>query len=333
MRILEPAAGLIALFYSLVHNYAFAIGLVAVVVMLLITPLTLKSTKGMLEMQRLQPEMRRLQSEFKGDRPKLNEAMMKLYKEHKVNPLSSCLPIAAQMPVFIIMFQALSGLVKRGSDGTFSPKYLNSTSDMYHALDGQKEMLSFGLDLAKSPINAVRDSFGTGLIYIFLVVVLAGLYFVQQRMVASRTISPTMSAGQAKLMQYLPVAFAVFQIFLTTQLVVYYMVQAMVRIVQQHYITRRFYGHDQSIGRQAQAASAQARDMAKDDKDQDAKKNRDKNTSKFGDSGKSGNSPQPFVSKRVTPPKGRPSPPAQRPQPPGKNRSGQIARRPKPPKN
>ncbi|MEO5974576.1 MAG: YidC/Oxa1 family membrane protein insertase [Ilumatobacteraceae bacterium] len=327
MRIFEPAAGLIALFYGLVHNYAVAIGLIAVVVMLLITPLTLKSTKGMLEMQRLQPEMRRLQSEFKGDRTKLNEAMMKLYKEHKVNPLSSCLPIAAQMPVFIIMFRALSGLVKRGSDGTFSPQYLNSNSDMYHALNGQKEMLSFGLDLAKSPINAVRDNFGTGLIYIFLVVILAGLYFVQQRMVASRTVSPTMSAGQAKLMQYLPVAFAIFQIFLTTQLVVYYMVQALVRIVQQYYITRRFYGHDQSIGRQAQAASAQARDMAKDDKDQNSKKSQEKNSSKPG------NSPQPFVSKRVTPPKGKPTPSAQRPQPPGKNRSGQINRRPKPPKN
>jgi YidC/Oxa1 family membrane protein insertase len=323
----ELAARLIALFYGLVHSYAFAIGLVAVVVMLLITPLTLKSTKGMLEMQRLQPEMRRLQSEFKGDRSKLNEAMMKLYQEHKVNPLSSCLPIAAQMPVFIIMFRALHGLVNRGSNGTFSPKYLNSTSDLYLSLKGKTEMLSFGLDLAKSPINAVRDNFGTGLIYIFLVVVLAGLYFVQQRMVASRTVSPTMSASQAKLMQYMPVAFAIFQIFLTTQLVVYYMVQALVRIVQQYYITKRFYGHDQSIGRQAQAASAQARDMAKEAKDQSSKKSPEKKPSH------SGSPSEPFTSKRVTPPKGKPTPSVRRPQPPGKNRSGRIVRRQKPPEN
>ena len=84
----ELAARLIAIFYAWTHNYAVAIGLVAVVVMLLITPLTLKSTKGMLEMQRLQPEMRRLQAEFKGDRQKMNEAMMKMYQEHKVNPLA-----------------------------------------------------------------------------------------------------------------------------------------------------------------------------------------------------------------------------------------------------
>lgn len=323
----ELAARLIALFYGLVHNYAFAIGLVAVVVMLLITPLTLKSTKGMLEMQRLQPEMRRLQSEFKGDRSKLNEAMMKLYQEHKVNPLSSCLPIAAQMPVFIIMFQALHGLVNRGPDGTFSPKFLKPTSDLYVSLKGNREMLSFGLDLAKSPVNAVRDNFGTGLIYMFLVVVLAGLYFVQQRMVASRTVSPTMSAGQAKLMQYMPVGFAVFQIFLTTQLVVYYMVQALVRIIQQYYITKRFYGHDESIGRQAQVASAKARDMAKEEKDQSAKKVPEKKPSQ------SGAPNEPFVSKRVTPPKGKPTPSVRRPQPPGKNRSGRIVRRPQPPKN
>ena len=323
----ELAARLIALFYGLVHSYAFAIGLVAVVVMLLITPLTLKSTKGMLEMQRLQPEMRRLQSEFKGDRSKLNEAMMKLYQEHKVNPLSSCLPIAAQMPVFIIMFRALHGLVNRGADGTFAPKYLNASSDLYIALDKKKEMLSFGLDLAKSPVNAVQDNFGTGLIYMLLVVGLAGLYFIQQRMVASRTVSTTMSAGQAKLMQYMPVAFAVFQIFLTTQLVVYYMVQAMVRIVQQYYITKRFYGHDESIGRQAQAASAKARDMAKDDKDQAKKNPSEKKNSQ------SGSPDKPFVSKRVTPSKGKPTPIVRRPQPPGKNRNGRITRRQKPPQS
>jgi len=311
----ELAAKLIALFYGLVHNYALAISLVAVVIMLLLTPLTLKSTKGMLEMQRLQPEMRRLQSEFKGDRTKLNEAMMTLYKEHKVNPLSSCLPIAAQMPVFIVMFQALNGLVNKDSSGKFAPKFLDKTSDLYTALVGEKEMLSFGLDLAVKPIDAVQESFGKGLIYIGLVAVLAGLYFVQQKMVASRTVSPTMSAGQAKLMQYMPVGFAVFQVFLTTQLVVYYMVQAVVRIIQQYYITKRFYGHEHSIGRQALAASAQARDMAKKDKDDPKKKNSDKKSTPAKN--------EPFISKRVTAPKNKPTPsarPTQRPQAPGKKR-------------
>jgi YidC/Oxa1 family membrane protein insertase len=313
----ELAARLISMFFAWTHNYALAIGLVAVVVMLLITPLTLKSTKGMLEMQRLQPEMRRLQAEFKGDRQKMNEAMMKMYQEHKVNPMASCLPIAAQMPVFIIMFQALNGLISKAADGvTFAPKYLNKTSELYKSLVGQTEMVSFGIDLALKPVDAVRDNFATGLIYVFLVAALAALYFVQQKMVASRTVSPTMSATQAKIMQYLPVFFAFFQLFLPTGLIVYYMVQAVIRIVQQQYITKRFYGNDSSLGRQAQAAGERAREMSKNDKE--SKKPKKESTDPSA----------PFVSKRVTPPKGGTTSSKQS-TPPGKNRSGAIPRKPK----
>lgn len=313
----ELAARLISMFFAWTHDYALSIGLVAVVVMLLITPLTLKSTKGMLEMQRLQPEMRRLQAEFKGDRQKMNEAMMKMYQEHKVNPMASCLPIAAQMPVFIIMFQALNGLISKAADGvTFAPKYLNKTSELYRSLVGQTEMVSFGIDLALKPVDAVRENFATGLIYVFLVAALAALYFAQQKMVASRTVSPTMSATQAKIMQYLPVFFAFFQLFLPTGLIVYYMVQAVIRIVQQQYITKRFYGNDSSLGRQAQAAGERAREMSKDDKE--LKKSKKATTDPKA----------PFVSKRVTPPKGGASS-AKQSTPPGKNRSSAIPRKPK----
>ncbi|MEY3456475.1 MAG: YidC/Oxa1 family membrane protein insertase [Ilumatobacteraceae bacterium] len=310
----ELAARLIAAFYAWTHSYSVAIGLVAIVVMLIITPLTLKSTKGMLEMQRLQPEMRRLQTQFKGDRQQLNAEMMKLYQEHKVNPLASCLPLLAQMPVFIIMFRALSGLGNR-VDGLLAPKYLNETSELFISLNGKAEMRSFGLDLSITPQAAVQDSFGKGLIYVVLVAALAALYFVQQRMVASRTVSPTMSATQAKIMQYLPVVFAVFQLFLPTSLVVYYIVQAIVRIVQQYYITKRFYGNDDSLGRQAQAASAKARDIAENDKQ--SKKDTPPSN-------------EPFQSKRVTPRKGSESSQvSRRPQAPGKNRTGSLDRKKK----
>lgn len=329
------ASWLIALFYSLVPNYSFAIAMVAVAVMLLITPLTLKSTKGMLEMQRLQPEMKRLQQDFRGERQKLNEAMMKLYQEHKVNPLASCLPLLAQMPVFLIMFKAIQGLIARDpKSGNFVPKYLDHTSAIYRSLFGKNQMLSFGIDLAKTPYNAMKENFATGLVYALLVVVLAGLYLVQQRMVASRTVSPTMSASQAKLLQYMPVAFAVFQIALPTALVVYYMMQALIRIVQQQYITQRFYKKDDSLGRQAQAASAAAREMkenSKNDKngDKNGAKN-DKKNLKKNETKNENTEDQKFISKRVTPPKGKATPPRRRPQPPGKNRSGSVTRRNKP---
>jgi YidC/Oxa1 family membrane protein insertase len=287
----EIPAWLLAWFYTLTHNYALAICLIAVVVMLIITPLTLKSTKGMLEMQRLSPQMRRLQQQYRNDRQKLNEEMMKLYQEHKVNPMASCLPLLAQMPVFIIMFRVLHGLTYKptaevapiaqaiyagaGQDAPaplgFVPRYIAHGSELYQSLFMQQEMKSFGLDLAISPAKALGESLWPGLIYALLVVALAFLYFFQQRMVAARAaVSPTMSAQQQKLMQYLPVVFAIFQVFFLTGLIVYYMMQAILRIGQQAYITKRFYGHEESLGRQAQRAGDEARELAKADKGGDA---------------------------------------------------------------
>ncbi len=282
----ELPAWLLSWCYGLTHNYALSIGLIALVVMLIITPLTLKSTKGMLEMQRLSPEMRKLQQQYRNDRQKLNEEMMKLYQEHKVNPMASCLPLLAQMPVFIIMFRVLHGLtykpvsevapvvraVYAGAGQTapaklgFVPRYIAHSSELYTSLFGHQEMKSFGLDLARSPAQALADGIGVGLIYAVLVVALAFLYFAQQRMVAARAaVSPTMSPQQQKLMQYLPVAFAIFQVFFIAGLIIYYMTQAILRIGQQAYITRKFYGHEEALGRQAQRAGNEARELAKAD--------------------------------------------------------------------
>ncbi|MEY4401681.1 MAG: hypothetical protein RL072_1546 [Actinomycetota bacterium] len=306
---------LIAWIYSWSNSYAVSIGSMAIIVMIVITPLTLKSTRGMLEMQRLQPEMRRLQIEFKGDRQGLNEAMMKLYQEHKVNPLASCLPLVAQMPVFIIMFRLIRGLTYRTtSDTGFVPRHLDKASELYQSLVGKTEMRSFGLDLAVHPIEVMRDDFAKGLLYGGLVAALALLYFVQQRMVASRAVSPTMSASQQKILQYMPVAFAVFQVALPTGLIVYYFVQALVRIGQQAYITKRFYGGDDSIGRQAQQASAKAREIKEDDS------KKAKKAEKTGESGQ-------FPSKRITQPKN----PKNSPNRPSSPRNDGPPKRPKPP--
>ncbi len=324
----QAAAWLISQFYNLTTSYIAAIALVALVIMLLIFPLTLKSTKGMLEMQKVQPEMRRLQQQYRNDRQKLNEEMMKLYQEHKINPLSSCLPLLAQMPIFIIMFRVLHGLSNKGADGTFDPDYISKSSDLFQSLKGKTEMLSLGLDLSLRPIEAVQDNPGKGLIYVALVLVLMALYFVQQKMIASRTVSPTMSATQAKVMQYLPVAFGVFQFFFPVGLVIYYMSQTIVRIAQQAYITRRFYGGEHSLGRQAQEASAKAREMSKQDgstggffsqlKQEAAKKDEPSN--------------KPSTSKRVTPPKGGSTGPKGRPTPSNRPKPSGGTRHPKPPR-
>jgi YidC/Oxa1 family membrane protein insertase len=301
-------AWLVDTFYGWTHNYAMSLGLVAVAVMLLITPLTLKSTKGMLEMQQLQPEMKRLQNQYRGDRQKLNEEMMKLYQEHKVNPLASCLPLLAQMPIFIIMFRVIHGLTYETAPGAgFQPKYISTTSDLYTSLVGKTEMRAFGLDLSRSPLEAIQDSFVKGLPYAAIIVVLCGLFFVQQKMVANRTTNATMSPGQAKVMQYLPVAFALFQVFLLTGLVIYYLVQAIVRILQQWYITRRFYGEG-GLGHRAQEASKKAREMGEEVEKPSKQKP------------EQSQAPSKIQSKRVTAPKDRPTPSGRpsRPVPPSK---------------
>src|SRR3954447_23005851 len=179
----EPAAQVLAWFYSFTNNYILAISLMALVVMLITAPLVLKSTKGMLEMQKLQPHMRRLQAEHRGDRQRLNEEMMNLYKEHKVNPLASCLPLVLQFPVFIIMFRVLHGLTHTDpSQGPgFQPQYIPKSSALYESLHGETQMLSWGLDLAARPYKVLQESFTQGLVYALLVIALGVLYFVQQK--------------------------------------------------------------------------------------------------------------------------------------------------------
>jgi YidC/Oxa1 family membrane protein insertase len=344
--VFEIPAALLSWFYGLTSSYMIAIALIAAVVMAITTPLTLKSTKGMLEMQRLAPEMRKLQNEYRNDRTKLNEEMMKLYQEHKVNPMASCLPLLAQAPVFYIMFRVLRGLIyePRGAalpvaqavwgaferpaevaDPGFIPRYLAIDSSLYESLYGKHEMMSLGLDLSKSAAVEVANGFVTALPYVLLVVVLGALYFVQQRMVAARaSISPTMSASQQKLMQYLPVFFAIFQIFFLAALVVYYIFQTLLRIAQQAYITRAFYGHDESLGRQAQRAGEAAREEAKKNPDggggifaqakRDLAGPKPDKADKADKAGKSKAKPpvdassKEVTSKRVTPPKNRPTP-------------------------
>jgi YidC/Oxa1 family membrane protein insertase len=359
LALFEYPAALLAWFYDLTNNYILAISMIALVVMLITAPLQLKATKGMLEMQKLQPELRKLQQEHRGDRTKLNEEMMKLYQEHKVNPLASCFPLLLQFPVFIIMFRVLHGLTREVTCGTaglspgavevcgntpagqkvFYPNYLDEGTALYKSLAGKHEMLAWGLDLSKRPIEMIGEGFSTGFIYALLVIALGGLYFVQQRMVAARaSVSPTMSQSQQKIMQYLPVVFAVFLVFYLTGLVIYYMAQAIFRIGLQYYITRRFYKGEASLGKQAQRAGERAREMNEKDGGGGglfSQAKRDiaaaKGGNPKGDTGKpgakNGKPDSTTVNKRVTPPKNAPTPSGRTNRPAPSGRSG----RPTPP--
>jgi YidC/Oxa1 family membrane protein insertase len=90
-------------------KWGWAIVGLTVIVRLAILPLTIKSIKGMNAMRALQPQVKEIQEKYKGDRQKMNEAMMRFYRENKVNPFASCLPLLLQLPVFMALFFLLNG--------------------------------------------------------------------------------------------------------------------------------------------------------------------------------------------------------------------------------
>lgn len=95
------------LFYRLIPNYGVAIILLTFLVRIIFWPLTHKSTVSMRRMQTLQPKLKELQAKFKDNPQKMQQETWALYREHKVNPMSSCLPMFIQIPVFIALFNVL----------------------------------------------------------------------------------------------------------------------------------------------------------------------------------------------------------------------------------
>lgn len=94
-------------FYNMTASYGMAIILLTLTVRLLLYPLSQKSMVSMGKMQKIQPRMKVIQEKYANDKTKMNEEMMRLYKEHNVNPLSGCLPLLFQLPIMILLFQVL----------------------------------------------------------------------------------------------------------------------------------------------------------------------------------------------------------------------------------
>ena len=242
-------AGLLAFYYSVIPNYAIAIALLTFTVMLVLSPLTLKSTRSMLAMQKLQPEMKALQQKHKGgDRQKLNEEMIALYKEHKVNPLAGCLPMLLQMPVFLVMYQVINGLTKSAADGTgFDPKYLDKGTELYQALRGSGgEMKSFGVDLAKRASES-HESFFVALPFFAIVALVVFTQYFQTRQTMARN-TKTANPQQQMMLKVLPGVFGIISLTIPAGVNVYFLASALFRIVQ----TGAMYRFDPTLSAHAQ---------------------------------------------------------------------------------
>ena len=109
--LLKGLGALLSFFFSAIPSYGLAIILLTILVRVALFPLTYRQTRSMQAMQQLQPKLKELQRKYKGNRQKLNEEMMKLYKEHQVNPLGGCLPLVLQLPVFFALYAVLRGQI------------------------------------------------------------------------------------------------------------------------------------------------------------------------------------------------------------------------------
>jgi YidC/Oxa1 family membrane protein insertase len=255
---------LLAQFYAVVPNLGVAIIVLTILIMLLLYPLTSKQTRSMMAMQRVQPEIKKLQAKYKNDRQKMNEEMMKFYQENKINPLAGCLPLLVQMPILFALFSVLRNAYEyvpksselyakfcHGFGGDLPDCGVQVTRGIIDRLGdalpegvvrGDKLLhhLHFlGLDLQKAA-TAKHDGFFDAFPYFFLIAMLVITYVMSSRQSAKRT--PAANKQMGMVMKILPPFFGLISITLPSGLVIYLFVSALFRLGQMEVIFRR-HGH------------------------------------------------------------------------------------------
>jgi YidC/Oxa1 family membrane protein insertase len=246
---------ILAFFYGLIPNYGVAIILLTVVIMGALTPFTIKSTKSMQAMTRLQPEIKKLQQKYKGpeNRQLLNEEMMKLYKEEGANPLGGCLPVLLQAPFLFILYSVIKGLanvVHHGKTLMAQPRYIPQSSTMYHNLVASHGQIKvFGMDLNLKVFSA-HSSWLAQLPFIAFVAAAVGLQYFQMAQLnnRSRKTGQAMPAQQQMIQRFMPIFFAYFYIIIPAAVVLYMIVSTGIRIITQDLMFRAGISNPQKNG-------------------------------------------------------------------------------------
>lgn len=198
--IAQPLFSALTWIHSLVNNWGFAIILLTICVKTLLYPLSAASFKSMAKMRKLQPEMVRLKERFGDDRQKFSQAMMELYKKEGANPLGGCLPILLQMPVFLALYWTLMESV-----------------ELRHA-----PFILWIDDLS------VMDPF-------FVLPILMGISMYLTQMMQPEPPDPV----QAKVFKFMPIIFTVFFLWFPSGLVLYWLINNIISVLQQLYVTRQ----------------------------------------------------------------------------------------------
>ncbi len=204
----KPFLVIINLMQGYLVNYGIAIVLFTIAIKVLFYPLTKHSMTSMKEMQRVQPQLAAIKKRFKDNKEKMNKEVMGLYKKYKINPVSGCLPMVLQIPVFIALY----------------------------------EVLYVAIELRHAPLFLwITDLSSKDPYYISPVLMGASMYF-QQKMTPSSP-DPT----QAKMMQFLPIVFTFMFLNFPAGLVLYWLTNNLLSIGQQVIINRAHAAKSASV--------------------------------------------------------------------------------------
>jgi YidC/Oxa1 family membrane protein insertase len=252
--------------YAVWPNYGFAITGLTIIIMLALTPVTVKSTKSMLAMQRLQPEMKKLQAKYKGaeNRELLNQEMMKLYKENGTSPFGACLPSLLQMPFLIVLYSLIRGLsylVPKGQSytnaaghtvtcavkaGCASPRYIPTASKMHDALIASNGQMHwwFGMDLSSLPFShhaSAGSASQAVLVLPYLVLIGAAMFLQYYQMKQMNSRNPQAAAANPQMQQmqkFFPIIFGVIYLRVPAGATIYMVVSSAMRIGTQEFMFR-----------------------------------------------------------------------------------------------
>jgi YidC/Oxa1 family membrane protein insertase len=215
-------------------SWGWSIVLLTVLVRALLIPLTLKQFHSMQRLQRLQPELKAIQTKYKEDKQRQQQELMKFYKENQVNPLGSCLPLVAQLPVFISLFYMLRTSLRIDICPQVQPGA--------HYVNGKWIGISHAHTVPCGPHNGADFLFipdltnkATGAVLVVLIILYVGTQLASSVMMSS----PTMDKTQRQIMLVLPVFFVIFIINFPAGVIVYWVTTNAWTILQQYVVKRR----------------------------------------------------------------------------------------------
>ncbi|MBU4345145.1 MAG: membrane protein insertase YidC [Desulfobacteraceae bacterium] len=214
--IAKPCLWFMNFLYGIIPNYGVAIIILTIVTKIILWPLGTKSYKSMAEMKKIQPLMMGIREKYKNDKKKMNEEIMALYKTYKVNPVGGCLPMIVQIPVFFALYRMLYEAIELRHAPFFG---------WITDLSAPDRLFNFNFS-----IPLMQPPYGIPV----LTIIMGATMFLQQQMAPSVG-DPT----QAKMMKFMPIIFTVIFINFSSGLVLYWLINNILSIAQQHYITKK----------------------------------------------------------------------------------------------